>query len=482
MLVALALVLIVPSGPAYAGGSGVTTDTPQVFVVDNDDLPTPPDFIGIQAAIDGAPDGSLLLIRSDETGAQYTPPDDPGVEAGGSAAATGAAYSGFSIFGRDLTLSVIGERPVYVTGGVVIGGVAASQEVVLRGLSFPSPYGFVAQNNAGGVWIEGQSGLVGDPSKDMYPGWSPASAWLYAELCQSLVVVGGRWSGAPDLPTIEVRDSVAEFFGVEASGTDGSGSWWYPTPIPYVAQWFCYTTSNYSPASEGAPAVLVHGNSTARLENCLLEGGDGGDGTLCTGDSGVSSAGQTITLGSAGADGAAALWTELPASSLIIGSQLIGGTGGEGPAFCSQYEVSPFCPQSCCISFIDMPDGVNAEGNGGTGTWSSDSISPPALESRRAQLKEAAVEISVTGLEPQSLGVVVFSVDALLTPYLSSSIWVDPFAFAHLPLTPANGDGRSTTSYSGIVLNEPIGVVLQSGFVSPGGEGVITNPSRLELY
>ncbi len=114
--------LVLASGAAAQG---------QVWVVDDDGGPGVA-FTDVQAAVDAASDGDLVLVR-------------PG------------AYAGFSIVAKGL--AVVGDlgADVFVSGGCVVSGLAASQTVELRALDIASTASVPAlrlDSNMGSVWIE----------------------------------------------------------------------------------------------------------------------------------------------------------------------------------------------------------------------------------------------------------------------------------------------------------------------------------------
>jgi len=257
-----------------------TATAQTVWIVDDDG---PADFADLPAAVSAAGEGDLLLVRD-------------------------GLYSELAINGKSLTIQAdAGHRPevseLQVGNGsgqsvVQVGGLAAGQEVYLRGLDIGGTYfqsfsrtPFITlTNNAGEVWIE-DCELVMDLAQSGFTG-------IRATNCAAVHVARCVLTAAQASPP------------TYGDGIDASGS--------HLTVWDSSIHAGPGFFGLGAPApggrgIHVLGGSLF-LSGCEVVGGDGGDNA-------------TADFGASGGDG---LLVEGGALVRSRDTTFTGGAGGQG--------------------------------------------------------------------------------------------------------------------------------------------------------
>ncbi|MFN0242194.1 MAG: hypothetical protein ACKVWV_04815 [Planctomycetota bacterium] len=235
-------------------------------------------FATIQAAVDTAHDGDVVLVRS-------------------------GAYGGFVVVDKDLSIVADVTGGAKVHGAVAVMGLAAGKTVVLGGLdvSLSAPVSALrAHDNEGLLWIEDCQFLGGPGRACVTP--EPA---VSIELCQRVAFI---------------RSSL---FAASAGKGQGSGG-----DALHVAD------------SSAALHMCRIVGGTASFESCgaIFDGGDGGSATRITGGSQVYSSGVTFhgangaagVHGGAGGDGGHGLTASSSSELATLGVEFSAGIAGLG--------------------------------------------------------------------------------------------------------------------------------------------------------
>ncbi|MBM3976281.1 MAG: hypothetical protein FJ299_04745 [Planctomycetes bacterium] len=284
----------------------------QVWIVDDAAGPGV-DFVGLQAGIDGASDGDILLVKS-------------------------GVYPGFHVLGKGLTITGDTSALIAISSGSSVRGLGPAQHVVLQRLGLlQGPHasatvlaaeGLVIKNCAGSVWIgdlevAGGNGTLGTFSN---PGIAHGSFGIAIEnasavVLESVVVRGGHGADLED-------EDVSHFPGSGASAARAQGA----TLVAHACQ-FRGGDGGHNLDTDPAPGgagghglhVLV---GSAHVAGSLLAGGKGGFG----GDEGGFGGGC-----GGGGNGGDGLRIEGPAASAsTLDLSASGGTpGGGGLGGCS---------------------------------------------------------------------------------------------------------------------------------------------------
>jgi len=255
------------------------------------------DFTSLQAAVDAAASGDLLLVRSGDYGGLLI---------------DGKALSVVADTGADV--SVAFTAPLQRTE---VRHLPAGANVLLQGLRLREipmmptfvPYnaGFV-HDCAGTVWLDDCSVEFGAPA-------------LQVQDCARVVVAGGSILGTPSVEGgsgtgLRVEDSDVVVAGSTILGGDGRD-----------AGWGAFMT--FIGSSPGAPGVSLGGSSTVvTLADCTVHGGAGGAGFWFFGD-----------VCGAPSDGGDGLVLDAPgpfaAIARLAGTLPLGGDAG-GATICGQ--------------------------------------------------------------------------------------------------------------------------------------------------
>jgi len=285
----------IPGGAsAIPGGAGIRRGV-RVLVVDDDPLPCP-SFTSVQAAIDDAAEGDVVLVK-------------PG------------SYGGLVIDGKALTL--IGEG-LPSTGIVIVQNLLPGQTVALRGLRTGR---ITVRDSAGFVW--------GEDCRTFYS-WDLTRARAGAFRCEASQGVRANES------TFVAYQST--FFGQQGSYADCDDL------IPSSS---CSYEQQYDGGS-GRPAVstLTSAPSDLYLIGSDLTGGAGGDGALCDCNGNCLDAGCGGAALSIGSSSSAyvldTLLTEGPTGYRACGAGVI--------CFGGPFEGAPqFVPRLAGAYWVDAP-------------------------------------------------------------------------------------------------------------------------------
>ena len=247
------------------------------------------DFTDMPAAVNGASEGDLILVRD-------------------------GLYSEFTVSAKSLTIAAdAGHEPfvseLFVGAGsglqvIRVSDLAAGQEVVLRGLEVGGTFnqGFfhtpaiTLTNNAGSVWIEDcelteglggfNIGFTGIAATNC-AGVTVSRSTLVAEVSDgsygnAVEAVGSHvtlWDctvqGAPGLGGPFVVPAVG------GAGVEISGGTLFASGCTIQGGHGGNTTS-FASGGPGGDGLSVHGGATARVRDCTLAGGAGGSGTSTT--------------------------------------------------------------------------------------------------------------------------------------------------------------------------------------------------------
>jgi hypothetical protein len=216
----------------------------QAGVVRNFDRPDLGTFSSLQAAIDAAGEGDLLLVE-------------------------GALFGSALIDGKSLSICAMppGNEP---TAGFVVRNLAPSQVVVLSGLSLSNPTGpgLILADNQGHVRIEsasiqgGKSGVL--PNKVTHPGISISN-------CRQVVLAGTTIQGGIPAPQGEDEPVVHGAHGVLSIGST-------------IALYDCTlrggrgTVGSLPSGGHGGDGLRIQGMAASLVGTAAI-GGDGGDGS-----------------------------------------------------------------------------------------------------------------------------------------------------------------------------------------------------------
>jgi hypothetical protein len=224
-----------------------------VYVVDADGG-AGADFTSLQAAVDGAADGDILLVRN-------------------------GFYDGFSVSGKALSMLAFDGANVLVAGDVTISGIPTGAALTLRGLALNAPGSVLEVSGSGGsVRLEDLDLTTTDVSSD---GTLLVSRIVLKQAAKARLSnvragypfgnpktepgSGGGIFGAP-ASVLSIESSDVHLHQCEIYGTPGRDAYDnVGTLLPVFA-------------TEGGDAIEVIGASTVRLVGSLVRGGPGGDG------------------------------------------------------------------------------------------------------------------------------------------------------------------------------------------------------------
>lgn len=220
------------------------------------------DFLDLPDAVAAASAGDLVLVRS-----------------------AGTAYSGFELDGKGLTIVGQGSTQPAVVGRVRVQGLASGQAAVLRNLSLSrmATDGGVLEllDCAGGVWVEDCAVTALGVPVAGYPPPDHGLDGIVAEDCDSVVLVRVAVDGtaspvedpAPRRGVFATRCNLSLWDSV-VTGPDGHDA----AGVPDCEDGFPYESN----PQQGGTAVSLD-DSFAFLSRCLLQGGNGGRGSCCSG-------------------------------------------------------------------------------------------------------------------------------------------------------------------------------------------------------
>ncbi len=219
----------------------------------------PGGFPDIQAAVDAAQDGDLILVRP-------------------------STWPGFTIVNK--SIDIYADPSATIKGPIVVQGVTAGKTVTLRGLTADMVK--FGQNTAvalsliqcqGTIWLEDCEFLGGAESSFGEAG--PGHPALFAKECAQVVAVRCSFTGGSPIS-----------FGFIYSGTPapaGEGATVNATNATFFECTFQGGTvhgsmylTNCAPCAAGAAGLLVDGPSSVLLEAATCRGGDGQSRTDCS--------------------------------------------------------------------------------------------------------------------------------------------------------------------------------------------------------
>ena len=256
-------------------------------------------YANIQAAVDAAADGDVVLVKS-------------------------GSYSAFTIQNKSLTVIEDAGNSVVVEQAIV-ASLDATKFVALRGLEFRRPYtegqagiDLVLSFVKGGVFVEDCQFLTASSAGT---GSSPAPAVLvagdstipgWASLSRCTLAGSDGRSGTPGGVALQATGiRLALYDCALAGGRGGDGA----------------TGQN---AGSGGPALFAYG-AQVTLHGCSVLGGAGGTG-------GAPTIANPCPAGGAGGIGmwtVAGSWSSITNSAYFLASTPIGGAGGASGGVCS---------------------------------------------------------------------------------------------------------------------------------------------------
>jgi len=234
----------------------------EVLIVD-DDGGADVDHTSIQAAIDAAPQGSVIDIRD-------------------------GIYGPASIDGRSLVVTTESTGSVVVNGGLTIRNLGPTQSVTVRGVGIVESTGtappLVIEENEGVVWLENCLILLDheDHEEGVYV---RASSDVVMRVC-TVVPQGGP---SPEAAGIRARSSRLHLYDVNSVGSDNAFA--IGSPGIVLIDSFLYAAECRFEGGDGGIAcpsqcfpqpggvgirLAGPGGSTANLTNTDLAGGQGG--------------------------------------------------------------------------------------------------------------------------------------------------------------------------------------------------------------
>jgi hypothetical protein len=260
-----------------------------VHTVDDD---SPADFTNIQAAIDAAAPGDLILVKT-------------------------GGYAGFSLFAKSVDVIADSDALVQINGKVQIAALPVGSSTVLRGLQCTVPKGrvLVASNCLGSLWIDSCTleGVLGDNTNPFVEGSPHGADFLQ---CSNVILTRNTLIGGFGTKTIlggmpvpggsgvKLRSSTAVINDCTAVGGNA--------PPVFFESWH---------GTRGGDGILAQ-QSTLWVGGFTSFGGKGGD----------ADEGSDFTCGDAG-DGGSGVYLDAgsPACKLVLRDQVCTpGIQGQG--------------------------------------------------------------------------------------------------------------------------------------------------------
>ncbi len=273
----------------FAGAQG------PVLVIDADGGPGV-DYLDLQPAIDGAAEGSTLLVQEGD-------------------------YTSFEIDGKSLAI-VADVGATVTTGEVIIVNLASQQSVLLRGLRAEVtgiPFRLLTlENNAGSIWIE-ESRFVPEIVQVPIKSGGDVDVAVWIRNCAAVTLVRTDVSGHEPLPSGAIGTDATE--GLVSIDSE-------------LALYDCTITGGKGVTS-APPGVLYDG--TAGENGARIEGGFlFASGTTITGGAGGDGATDATGACTNGGDGGVGLVTDGNEPEVVLlDTTVAGGSGGlAGDATC----------------------------------------------------------------------------------------------------------------------------------------------------